>query len=166
MRRRHPGFTLIELMIVVAIIGILSTVAIPSFSRMQLRSKMAERSLMVASLDHAIDDYYARDASYPESCGQGCSFLSLWDNPGWPPAPYKRKLIITPRGDDWSQLSLKIEGDLYYDYWGFASATGGSRWIQIAAISDLEGDGRTCTYMHWRQYLGTVKTGDSVWDEN
>ena len=41
-RRRIRGFTLIEVMIAVAIIGVLSSVALPGFSTFQLRSKSAE----------------------------------------------------------------------------------------------------------------------------
>ena len=57
--RRANGFTLIELMIVVAIIGILATVAVPSFSRYQNRARRAESFANLSSLGTAQKSYFA-----------------------------------------------------------------------------------------------------------
>lgn len=48
--KKANGFTLVELMVVVAIIGILSTVAVPNFKRYQAKAKTSEAKLMLASL--------------------------------------------------------------------------------------------------------------------
>lgn len=49
-QQRESGFTLVELMIVVAIIGLLSAVAIPNFKKYQARAKISEAKLQLASV--------------------------------------------------------------------------------------------------------------------
>ncbi len=48
--KRQDGFTLVELMVVVAIIGLLSAVAIPNFRKYQAKSKMSEAKLQLSSI--------------------------------------------------------------------------------------------------------------------
>jgi type IV pilus assembly protein PilA len=66
MKKLHKGFTLIELMIVVAIIGILAALAIPNFIRFQARSKQSEVKANLKSLFTAERSYYQEHDTYTE----------------------------------------------------------------------------------------------------
>jgi len=65
MKRTQKGFTLIELMIVVAIIGILAALAIPSYFNYLKRSKVSEGLAMVAPYKVAYGEYWASDTTFP-----------------------------------------------------------------------------------------------------
>jgi type IV pilus assembly protein PilA len=59
------GFTLIELMIVVAIIGILASVAIPSYSDYTIRAQVTEALMLIDEIKPSIRDYYKERGSFP-----------------------------------------------------------------------------------------------------
>ena len=76
------AFTLIELMIVIAIIAFLATISIPQYFKYQAKAKQAEVSMNLASLHLAEQAYFAEHGEYT-------SVLSGEGGLGWKPEGYK-----------------------------------------------------------------------------
>ncbi|MEO8806009.1 MAG: type IV pilin protein [Burkholderiaceae bacterium] len=69
--RRNKGFTLIELMIVVAIIAILSAIAIPSYSDYVRRSKITDAVATLAGMRVKMEQYFQDNRTYVGACTAG-----------------------------------------------------------------------------------------------
>lgn len=63
--RRERGFTIIELMIVVTIIGIISAIAIPIYQNYVTRAKVVEALQIVRPVQTAVSDRYAASGQWP-----------------------------------------------------------------------------------------------------
>jgi len=75
MRYLQKGFTLIELMIVVAIIGILAAVALPAYQDYTVRAKMSEVILAMSACRTTITEVYQTGGTPPAANQWGCGEL-------------------------------------------------------------------------------------------
>lgn len=93
-RKRGRGFTLVELMIVVALIGLLVGIALPTYKHAQAKAKEAVLRENLFILRQTIDQYFADKGYYP------ASLQSLADE------KYIRKLPVDPitRQADWEEV--------------------------------------------------------------
>jgi type IV pilus assembly protein PilA len=68
MKSVQKGFTLIELMIVIAIIGILAAIAIPAYQNYTVRAQVSEGSSLIGGLETAFDECYANKGTAAKPC--------------------------------------------------------------------------------------------------
>lgn len=65
MKNRIPGFTIVELMIVVAIIGILAAIAIPAYQNYSIRVQVSEGISLSNAAKATVSEYYADTGLFP-----------------------------------------------------------------------------------------------------
>jgi len=64
----QKGFTLIELMIVIAIIGILAAIAIPAYQNYTIRSQVTEGLSLADGWKTGVSEFYAQNGAFPTGC--------------------------------------------------------------------------------------------------
>ncbi|HFA2546259.1 TPA: pilin, partial [Neisseria gonorrhoeae] len=69
MNTLQKGFTLIELMIVIAIVGILAAVALPAYQDYTARAQVSEAILLAEGQKSAVTEYYLNNGKWPANNG-------------------------------------------------------------------------------------------------
>jgi len=171
--RRYGGVTLVELMLVVAIIGILAATAIPAFSRYVRKSKTAEAPLLLNKLWASSVSYYETDhlnsaqmvvakqfagpnaTCYGNAGGVACGCLvgsrCKGADPGWDSDPV------------WKAMAFSLPDPFNYCPWYASTGTGTSALFTSMAWGDLDCDSTQAQFMRRGSInnLGDV-TGNSA----
>ena len=157
-KRVLAGFTLVELMIVVVILGILAAVAIPAFTRYIKKSKTTEASRNIASIYTAETTYYAQSGERADSTGglPAPQFLGTAASNSAAPSASRRTANWT---GNWTALGFATDTPVYFNYIVTAAGTAAGATATITANGDLDGNGIQSTF---QRNLSINTSGDVV----
>jgi type II secretion system protein G len=114
MRRNQKGFTLIELMIVVAIIGILAAIAIPQFASYRQRAQDSAAKSALKNLATAQEDYYQQNDAYANSAASLAASFA--------PEPSVTVTMQAASATSWSAIAQHVSSS---NIWTYSSSEGG-----------------------------------------
>jgi len=128
MKRLQQGFTLIELMIVVAIIGILAAIAIPQYAEYTNRARVSEGLQLSAGAKTGVAEFYSSNAVYPSSNAEA-GLAAPGD-------------IV---GNNVTSVEVAGAGEITITYTGLSVSTCGAG-VLVVLVPDCETNPGSCTW--------------------
>jgi len=142
--KKKEGFTITELMIAVVIIGVLATLAIPSFTSYIYKARVTEASTFLGQIKQRQESYRSEFGQYCAVNGDDWGTYNPTSIPGTDP------VVWTPTAE-WQQLGASPDGPIRFQYATVAGAPGDSApsnsnldtndyWFAAQARGDLDED--------------------------
>jgi prepilin-type N-terminal cleavage/methylation domain-containing protein len=155
--RRKKGFTLIELMIVIFIVGVLAGVAIPMLSKYLKKSKTAEAGINLRKIYDGEVVYYITERVQANGTLYSKHFLDVGMTP--PTASLgSSKRLGSWDGDNWAGIKFIADGPVLYSYEVVTGGVNLTASFTARAVGDLDKDGVTSLF----ERVGTVTSNGEV----
>jgi len=148
--RRNQGFTVTELMIAVVIMGVLATLAIPSFTAYIYKARVTEATNFLSEIKQRQEAYRSEFGQY---CAVNGADWGTW-NPSTIPGMDPVMWDATANGGNWKQLGANPDGPTRFRYAAVAGFPGvaapadtnldiNDHWFAARAEGDLDEDSQT-----------------------
>ncbi len=129
MKKKVSGFTLIEIMVVIVILGILAAVVVPRIMDNPDKARMVKAKQDIRALEGALDLYRLDNFNYP-STDQGLEALvsepsGSPEANNWKTGGYMKRLPADPWGNEYQYLSPGVNGEVDIYTFGADGEEGG-----------------------------------------
>lgn len=165
--RKRTAFTLIELMIVVAIIGILAAVAIPAFFKYLKKAKTSEALVNIRKIYDGEISYFEVDHVDVTGNRVQNQFVSAGPTPA--NVPKGTKLSGDWGTPDWSSIQFAPDGPVLFRYSVISTGTGINSIFNAIAEGDLDADDITSLFKRsftFDPLTGMVKGSAGIYKDN
>lgn len=143
--KRNQGFTITELMIAVVIMGVLATLAIPTFTSYIYKARVTEASNFLSEIKQRQESYRNEFGQYCAVSGADWGTYSPSGSPGMDPVPWTSNA-------NWDQLGASPDGPVRFRYATVSGFPGdpvpsdtnlnnNDHWFAARALGDLDEDG-------------------------
>ncbi|HEX3568157.1 MAG TPA: type II secretion system protein [Candidatus Saccharimonadales bacterium] len=140
LRKNQSGFTLVELLIVIVVIGILATLVITTYSGIQSKARDTKRQTDINAIQGQLEAYYAQNGNYPTNDNMESSVWIGGDGTSTNPAHLKGLDLNALQTPKWSSSSSCKDATT-----GKAVTTSSTSSLDCYQYSATADDGSACT---------------------